>query len=272
MKKLLVVFDGIRFSSSLSRFALQIAKRSNSLVHAVFTSPSMNTVVQYPFPNDLPLAAVEFEVSEEMEKENRDVINANIQVFNDNCKEADVNFTVDNDSDITIRELIDHSAFSDLILCDCKGEMGGFSIRELLAETHCPILLVPENAILPERMVFCYDESFSSIYAMKMFSYLFPEWKDLPGVLLSINPKGDNGNGHDEYLADWLPQHFTNIEQEAPAGNLQRELVSFIRKNEEPTIVVMGSLGGNTISRLFHKSLANVVLEETNATVFIMHE
>jgi nucleotide-binding universal stress UspA family protein len=193
-------------------------------------------------------------------------------VFRDSCRDAGVEFSIDPDSDVTIQELIDHSAFSDLILCDSKGEMGGLSLRELLVDTHCPVLLVPEKAILPERAVFCYDESFSSIYALKMYSYLFPEWKDLPGVLLSINPKGDNGSGYDEYLADWLPQHFTNIEQEAPAGNLQRELVSFIRRNDEATIVVMGSFGRNAISRLFHKSLANVVLEETNASVFIMHE
>jgi hypothetical protein len=141
-----------------------------------------------------------------------------------------------------------------------------------LTDTRCPVLLVPDNAALPTRAVFCYDESFSSIYALKMYSYLFPEWKDLPGVLLSINPKGDNGKGYDDYLADWLPQHFSNIQREEPSGNLQRELVSFIRKNEEPTIVVMGSFEGNAISRLFHKSLANVVLEETRACIFIMHE
>ena len=181
-------------------------------------------------------------------------------------------YNIDPDPDVTVQELIDHSAFSDLILCDSEGEMGGFSLRELLTDTHCPVLLVPDNAAQPTRAVFCYDESFSSIYALKLYSYLFPEWKDLPGVLLSINPKGDNGKGYDDYLADWLPQHFSNIEQEEPSGNLQRELVSFIRKNDEQTIVVMGSFGRNAISRLFHKSLANVVLEETKACVFIMHE
>lgn len=40
----------------------------------------------------------------------------------------------------------------------------------------------------------------------------------------------------------------------------------------EPTVVVMGAYGGNAVSRLFHKSLANIVIEETNAALFIMHE
>src|SRR5438045_111024 len=170
MNKLLVVFDGIQYSRSLSRFALQLAKRSGSLVHAVFTTPSTNSVAhEYRSAGNLPVTGSEFQDSKEMEKESLDVISANIQAFNENCKEAEVNFTIDTDSDITIRELIDHSAFSDLILCDCKGEMAGFSIRELLADTHCPVLLVPDNASLPERIVFCYDESFSSVLAMKMF-------------------------------------------------------------------------------------------------------
>src|SRR5688572_8314277 len=149
MKKLLVVFNGVQYSNSLSQFALQIAKRSQSLVHAVFTSPSVTSAMQYPFPNDLPLATGEFEFSEEMEKEKRDVINANIQSFRDSCKDADISYAIDPDPDVTIQELIDHSAFSDLILCDSEGEMGGFSLRELLTETHCPVLLVPDNAAPP---------------------------------------------------------------------------------------------------------------------------
>jgi nucleotide-binding universal stress UspA family protein len=53
---------------------------------------------------------------------------------------------------------------------------------------------------------------------------------------------------------------------------LQKELVSFVRKNDQQTIVVMGAYGRNAVSRLFHRSLSNVVIEETNALVFIMHE
>jgi nucleotide-binding universal stress UspA family protein len=107
---------------------------------------------------------------------------------------------------------------------------------------------------------------------MKMYSYLFPEWRQLPSTVLSINPKGDNGLKYDDYLNDWLPYHFPELEKQLLQGNLHKELVRFIRKNDEQVIVIMGAYGGNAVSRLFHRSLANIVIQETKALVFIMHE
>lgn len=272
MKKILVAFNAINYSSSLAEFALKVAKQSNSIIHTVFLTPKLAPVVQYPFPNDLPLASSGLVSTQEMEEENKKMIDAHIEFFKDDCSREGVECKVDHSVDITLEDLIDHSAFSDLVLCDAKEELGGISTRELLVDTHCPVVLVPANMQMPVRSILCYDESFSSILAMKMYSYLFPEWKDLPATALSINPKGDNGLRFDEYLNDWLPQHFPNLEMEILQGNLQRELVSFIRKNDEPSIVVMGAYGRNAVSRLFHRSLANIVIEETNAILFIMHE
>jgi hypothetical protein len=272
MKKILVAFNATNYSSSLSEFALNIAKQSGSVIHAVFLTPSHAPVVQYPFPNDLPLASSGLISTAEMEDENQKLIESHLEFFRDDCRNANVQCTIGNATDISLEELIDHSAFSDLILCDAKEELGGVSTRELLVDTHCPVLLVPSKMQMPARTILCYDESFSSILAMKMYSYLFPEWKDFPSAVLSINPKGDNGLRFDEYLNDWLPQHFPNLEKQILQGNLQRELVSFIRKNDESAIVVMGAYGRNAISRLFHRSLANIVIEETNAFLFIMHE
>jgi nucleotide-binding universal stress UspA family protein len=77
---------------------------------------------------------------------------------------------------------------------------------------------------------------------------------------------------YQNYLSDWLPQHFSRLQQQILHGNLHRELVRFIRKGEDSTLVIMGAYGRNAVSRLFHRSLANVVIEETNACLFIMHE
>lgn len=272
MKKLLVAFNATTYSSTLAQFAIKMARQSNSSLHAVFINPSFAPVAQYPFPNDLPLASSGLVSTEEMIKESQRLIEADMQVFQDNCAEHGVKCKMDSTTNIGLEDLIDHSAFSDVILCDSKEELGGISIRDLLADTHCPVLLVPKTIATPSRAILCYDESFSSILAMKMYSYVFPEWKELSTTVLSINPKGDNGLKYDDYLNDWLPEHFPNLEKQILQGNLQRELVSFIRRDDEPSIVVMGAYGRNAVSRLFHKSLANIVIEETNALLFIMHE
>ena len=272
MKKLLVAFNATNYSSSLAAFAIAIAKHSSSVIQSVFLSPSFIPVSQYPLANEVPLASTAFVSTPEMIEENQKLIDSNIELLQEECSENNVVCRIENSPAITLDDLIDQSAFSDLILCDCKEQLGGISIRDLLVDTHCPVLLVPANVQAPSRAILCYDESFSSILAMKMFSYIFPEWKALPSTVLSINPKGDNGLKYDDYLNDWLPQHFSNLSKQILQGNLQRELVSFIRKDDEPPVVVMGAYGGNAVSRLFHKSLANIVIEETNALLFVMHE
>jgi hypothetical protein len=272
MKKILVVFNATDYSSSLSAFAIEIAKQNGALLHAIFLTPNLAPVVQYPFPNDLPLASSGLISTVEMEEENKKLIEAHLGFFRDDCTNANVSCKIDNTIDTSLEDLIDHSAFSDFILCDAKEELGGISLRELMVDTHCPVLMVPAKMNMPTKTILCYDESFSSVLAMKMFSYLFPEWKELPATMVSINPKGDNGLRFDDYLSDWLPQHFPNLEKQILQGNLQRELISFIRKNDEQAIVIMGAYGRNAISRLFHRSLSNIVIEETNAFLFMMHE
>lgn len=272
MKKILLVVNGNNYSTELADFAIKIARRGNDLLHAVFVSPVAHQMVHYPFPSDLPLAAAEVVGTEDMRNSYRELIKANMKLFKDSCVNKNISYLIDPDIDITIDELIDHSAFSDLIICSAKEEFGAYSFRDLLSDTHCPVMLVPDEANMPQTAILCYDESFSSIYAIKMYSYLFPEWKDLPTFVLSINPKGDNGNKFDDYLSDWIPQHFPNLQRHALEGNLQRELLSFIRQDDKHSIVVMGAFGRNAISRLFHRSLANVVLEDTSASLFIIHE
>lgn len=271
MKNILVAFNATSYSNSLAQFAIGMARQSRSFLQAVFLSPSF-VPATYPFPNDLPLAATGLFSTEEMIYESHRLTEADMQLFTDDCKEKGIDNSILQTSDYTLEDLVDHSAFTDIILCDAKEELGGISIRDLLVDTHCPVLLVPQLVQMPTRTILCYDESFSSILAMKMYSYLFPEWKELPSTVLSINPKGDNGLRYDDYLNDWLPHHFPILEKQVLQGNLQRELVNFIHRNNDQSMVVMGAYGRNAVSRLFHRSLANIVVEETNALVFIMHE
>jgi nucleotide-binding universal stress UspA family protein len=272
MKKFLLVYNGETYSESLTEFGIKISKQSGALLHAVFISPFPQQISQYPFPGDISISGSTLLNTEEIQREHRELIRSNMELFINSCKESNLDYRVDDDIDITINELIDHSAFADLILFAAKEQFGTYSFRDVLADTHCPVLLVPEKAELPQRAVLCYDENFSSVYAIKMYSYLFPEWKNLPTYLLTINPKGDNGNKYDGYIDDWLQERFSNLKKIELQGNLQKELAAYIQKGDHECMVVMGAFGGNAMARMFHKSLANLVLEETSASVFIIHE
>ena len=269
MKKVLVVLDGSSYPQYLVDFAVQIAKNTQSLLHPVFMKPQ--NVVGYPFPNDMSVANSEVFTAADESLDDRKLMESHFQLFKDDCTVAQVSFSNAGSIDVSIEELIDHSAFADLVIAENSFDPG-YSLTELLVETHCPVMLIPRNAELPQQAILCYDESFSSMYAMKMYSYIFPEWNHLPTSVITINPKGDNGDRFDEYVSEWFLQHFKNLQTNTIIGNLHKELLSLVNKENNKAVVVMGAYGRNAASRLFHRSLANVVLENTDAILFIIHE
>lgn len=270
MKKILVLFNGIDYPAHQIAYGIELAKTDQALLQAVVMRPvSLANTVSYPFPNDLALAQPPL-VTYEDTRENTELIKANLKLFADECKEAGVKSVAQPDT-LSIDELIEQTAFSDLVLAGAKISFGDYSLEELLADTHCPVLIVTEKAKLPSKAILCYDEGFSSMFAIRHYSYLFPEWKSLPTQVVSINPKGDKGVKYSPYIDSWLQQHFIDCQNTVLEGNLQRELIGTIGKDEH-CIVVMGAYGRSAVSRLFHRSLANVVFEETNAAVFVIHE
>jgi len=271
MKKILVAFNVNSYSNSLAQFAIRLAQKTSSGLHALFVTPSLAPLVQFPFPMYGLSTAGGLLSASEIARETKETLDMQVRMFKEQCEAAGVTSVIEGSGNIGLNDLVDHSAFSDLVLCSAKEELDGISTRELLIDTHAPVLLVPEKMSMPSKVIICYDESFSSILAMKMFSYLFSEWREFPSVLLTINPKDDNVSKHKEYLSDWMPHHFPNFKRQILQGDLQKELKSFIA-SMGPAVVVMGAYGGNAMSRLFHRSLANVVIEETNAFVFVMHE
>jgi hypothetical protein len=54
MKKILLVFNGETYNKRLADFALQMNKISGALLEAVFVSPFVQQMNQYPFPGNYP--------------------------------------------------------------------------------------------------------------------------------------------------------------------------------------------------------------------------
>src|SRR5678815_3678842 len=113
MKKLLVAFNATNYSDALAQFAIKIARHSNSVVHAVFLSPSF-VPLTYPFPSDLPIASAGLIPTMEMREENKKLTETDIQLFKDDCAAHHVNCTVGQTRNITLEDLMDHGACTGL--------------------------------------------------------------------------------------------------------------------------------------------------------------
>lgn len=272
MKKILVILNAGYIPQHVISAAIDMARKTSSFIYAVFlndlkTGPEFD----YPFPNDLALAGKSV-ISEPSKLENRKRIESELQVFKDECEHGDVSFSYEIDEVVSVKHLLHISSFSDLIMADARSDSDEYTLKDLLIGAHAPVLLVSKHWELPRSIILCYDGKLSSMYAIKMFSYLFPEWTDLSAKLLYVSSAKSDQLPHESHFQSWVRQHFSNLETEILHGNPQEQIVNFMHPDSEGKIVVMGSYGENTLSRIFHTSLSNAVVMQTYASLFITHE
>jgi len=71
-------------------------------------------------------------------------------------------------------------------------------------------------------------------------------------------------------IKEWLAVHYKEICFEVLQGNAKEELFSYLLPKKN-AIVVMGSYGRSSLSLLFKKSTADLILKTTNLPLFITH-
>ena len=272
MRKILIVFNGVGYPTHVMDFAMKLAANGASLLHAVFMKPMhVDESLQYPFPNDLSITGS----LADKEAERRTDIQAiedNKQVFRDECQANHINFNIDDEHEILLDILIEHSKFADLIIADVNDDLGKYSVKDLLAKTQCPVILVQRQTEIPDQVILSYDGTASSIYALKMYSYLFPEWRNIRSVLVQVNPGDPEKISHQKYLSDWLSQHFANLDIITLKGNVEDELTSLIQTHSQKTMMVMGSYGKKGLAGFFHAPLSDKMMEVSHVSLFVAHQ
>lgn len=271
MKKILVVINDHKLPRPVLDCAVQIAKEQNAHLFGLFVhSPFYGTEKTYPFPSDINLTDNDF-TRETDKAESQRLEQAQVHVLANACAAAGVAFQAHGLQADFLDTLIDHSAFADLMICDAANPPVLYSLNSLLADAHCPVLLVPAEYAGYDELIFTYDGSSSSMQAIRQFTYLFAAGRNLPVYLASVLPENIRGIEYSDLLKEWLPLYYPNFTIEILKGNSREEMPQFISRHKK-ALVVMGAYGRSSLSRLFKESLASVVLQKTSAPLFITHD
>jgi hypothetical protein len=276
MKKILLPAHGVHFRSHVLSYAMQLGKKDALFIYGMLMNAPVMAAQSYPFVNDMALAATPLYTEQPTEEEEH-ISHDNARLFRDKCVTEGVTCDVAAGTETTLDSIVAKSMYADLIVIDKDAELDsyisspmGVSLKDLLAASRCPVMAVPDNALPVKRVILAFDGGHSSVYAIKLFTYLFSEWKNMPTALFSV---GYDTTVHFEEAGKWLRQSFARLDIISREGSVKDELVEYIKEGEEvSTLVVMGAYGKPAISRLFHTSPAHAVLTRTNATVFISHE
>ncbi|GAA0550450.1 universal stress protein [Chitinophaga japonensis] len=275
-KILLVVFGPAPAANSLD-FACYLSGMTRSRIKGYFFEssqyadrPVMKQVYGMPY--------VETIVSGDLPgyETMRRTIEDNIRSFQHTCEEKGIPASAHYVHTPVLDEIITESRFADLIIVDAAAsdvpgfeEMPGPFLRDLMIKAQCPVIIAPAGHMPVEEIVFCYDGSPSSYFAMKQFSYLLPELTEARGTVVQVS-RSEIPAGEKKQVMDWLSRHFNYTDYVTLKGNPEDELLGYLLTRRY-AMVVMGAYSRSMISRFFRHSHADLLIKTLAYPVFITH-
>jgi len=280
MEKILLVIDGKELSMPALEFACYLGRLTKSTITGVFLEnhPADQKPVLKTVSGSTSLDWELDETSEEYISK-RKLIEATIVDFRNACENRSVRCAIHRDAGVPASEVIAESRYADLIVIDAatsfnnkfEGSPTDF-VKDVLKDAECPVIIAPESFDGIAEIIFAYDGSKSAAFALKQFSYLFPELEDKRAILLRINDKGEwNDEDDDKHkLTEWLQNRYSAIGFHTLKGDTDDRLFDYLFKRKN-CMVVMGAYGRNSISRFFKKSHADKIIRTVILPIFISH-
>jgi len=273
MEKILLAMDGYKQNTYAIDFACYLAKLTHSRLAGVFLegTPEGDT------PGILRMA--EPEGVEEMTDGTlaSDTVFHHVRRFREACLCREVPTRVHRDRGVPVKDILLESRFSDLIVVDPETSFQnvdksfpGRFFRDVLVAAECPVVVSPYSFEGLNEVVFAYNGSGSSVFAIKQFTYLFPELKHKKAVVVNVRG-GDDAAIEEQYkMKEWLSAHYEDVEFVVLKGDASDELFGYLldRKN---AIVVLGAYGRGILSRFLKPSHARLLLRTINLPIFIAH-
>jgi hypothetical protein len=277
MKKILLAIDADRVDTEVIHFACNIA----TIMHSTLTGYFLADL-----PDEEPVANMAF-----VAKYNETVSThclptaaekkqfAYIQQFERTCAVRGIRCQVlNNTKRNAAAAILEESRFADLVILqptlsfEMKPEEAPTAlVKEVLANAECPVLVAPTSSAGIEEIVFAYDGSRSAVFAIKQFTYLFPELADKKAIVLQVNKDDSLPVTEKEKLGKWLRMHYNSIGFQVLKGNASEELYGRLL-GKQNTIVVMGAFGRSWLSGIFKPATAGLLLKTINLPFFITHQ
>ena len=270
MKKVIMPFDGENFSEGAFSFATNLNKTAPIVLTGIFLHQA--DYARFFLSNSyLTKNAMGKNIEEE-------VIQRNIQQFIRLCEAHNIEYKIHEDLvDIAVPELTKETRFADLLIIGSEifsknipENDSTIFLKNTLQHTECPVLIVPEKFYFPSQNILTYDGSPSSVFAIKQFSYLFPELCDNKTILVYAGENSEDIPGQIN-IEEFTASHFTNMAITVLNTGHKMNFNDWVIKHESP-VLVSGSFGRSGLSSLFTKSFVINVIDAHQTIVFIAHQ
>jgi nucleotide-binding universal stress UspA family protein len=278
MEHILLVMDGTKRDLSTLDFACYLAGVTHSKITALFGAHIEESEI--PVRKELfALPYVETIVASDI-RENREIMKSvedNQIWFEEACGNRSVNCHIRRNLKISVSDIIKESRFADVLIVSPEtsipyrndGSPTDF-VREILAAAECPVILSPYSFDGISEIVFPYDGSEASIFAIKQFMHIFPELNSKTVYLIQVDQKPGQPIKENDRIVALLTSHYSNVKFVHLTGDPENELFNFLLLKKE-MFVVMGAFGRNAISSFIRRSTAELSLRLINLPFFVAH-
>ncbi len=195
------------------------------------------------------------------------------------CRKAGISYSIHHDPNIAVQEMIHESIYADLLMMYAgetfthyKEPRPTLFVRDLLGDIQCPVLLLPKRFASFKRVIILYDGAPSSVYAIKIFSYLLPQLRNLPTEVFSVYQKDAvphlaDGKSMKEFMQGYYPKAKYTLKK----GATEEVIVKYLKTLGKDTLVVLGAYKRGTVSRWFRESMADILMHKTELPLFVAH-
>lgn len=278
MEKIILAVDATPINTNTLNFACYLAKLTGSSLTGVFLQnrigepePELKAVHGSTYVETVTAATIpENKVRAKQCEEN-------ILLFETVCEEKNIKAYTHLDKGNSLWELINESRYADLLVIDAhltaankKEEVLTLFMKEVLATSECPVVIAPYSFSGIDEIIFAYDGSKSSVFAIKQFNYLFPQLSEKRMMVVQVNAKEDAPVIEKERISELLRMRYSAIGHHFLQGKAGDELFGYLlgKKN---VFVVMGAYGSSVLPVSFRRSTADTLVRTVNLPLFIAH-
>ncbi|MDR3716403.1 MAG: universal stress protein [Puia sp.] len=266
MEKILLALDPKNLNMSSVDFACYLSRLTHSRLTGVFLEDIYNEEPDLVHTTQ-----------KEPDRDHPTISLSSISSFKVACECRGVSTLVHRDRGVPADEIIEESRFADLVVVDAETSFArrnesvpGRFVKDVLLESECPIIISPFSFDSLDEIIFSYNGSKSSMFAIKQFTYLFPELQQKKAIIVSARANGEDSLEEQFKLKEWLKNHYNDVEFVILKGDPSDQLFGYLieRKNG---IVVMGAYGRGMLSQFFRPSHAKLIVKTVNLPIFISH-
>lgn len=275
MKKILVVFDGLKYADATAEYAMTFATSAEALLTGIFLEDFLyHSFVFLDMVGEAGMTGKRLKSLLDADKKTREKARTR---FKESCIDRKISFKIHEDAGFALDDLVKESIYADLLIVGMQETFSHIQelrptafIRHLLAGTQCPVLLIPPAFHPIKNAVLLYDGSPSSVFAIKSFNGV-STLKSLSEVTL-LYADGNDGKLPDEPLIrELVESEFPGAVYRTIKGTPEQSIPRYLSEKTEGTVAVTGAYQRGAFSRLFEPSLADKLMAELNIPLFIAH-